>query len=277
MKNHFANSALQSILYILLVLLGILCFLPFYIMIINSTHSMNELMTRLYITPGKSFGVNFAKVNQMIDILRGFMNSAIITVSATVLSGYVGALTAFGIAKYQFPCRKIIYSIIIGSMMIPAQLGIVGFFRLNAALGTLDSYFPLIVPAMANASTVFFIIQYMEQALPDSLLEAARIEGCGEFVIFNRIVIAMVKPAIATMSIFNFIYSWNNFMTPMIVLFSQKNFTLPLLIMNLRGTYNRDFGATYCGIALSVIPILIAYAFMSRHITSGLTAGAVKG
>ena len=204
------------------------------------------------------------------------MNSCIITISATILSAYFGALTAFGLAKYSFKGRSALYALVVGSMMIPSQLGIVGFFRLNSSLGTLDTFIPLIVPAIANAGTVFFIIQYMRSALPDSLLEAARIEGSGEFAIFNYIVLAMVKPAIATMSIFNFIFGWNNFMTPMIVLFSQKNFTVPLLIMNLRGTYSRDFGATYCGIAMSIVPILAVYAFMSRQITGGLTAGAIK-
>jgi len=213
----------------------------------------------------------------MIDIWRGFLNSFIITTSATVLSAYFGALTAFGLAKYTFKGRKIIYALVVGSMMIPSQLGIVGFFRLSAAMGTLDTYIPLIIPYIANTSTVFFIIQYIRTALPDSLLEAARIEGSGEFAIFNYIVLAMVKPAIATMSIFNFIFSWNNIMTPMIILFSQKNFTVPLLIMNLRGAYNRDLGATYCGIAMSIVPIMVAYAFMSKQITGGLTAGAIKG
>lgn len=120
-------------------------------------------------------------------------------------------------------------------------------------------------------------MQYIKSSLPDSLLESARIEGCNEFIIFNRIALPMVKPAIATMSIFNFVGSWNNFMTPMIVLFNQKNFTLPLLIMNLRGTFNRDYGATYLAIAMSIVPIMIVYAFVSRTITEGLTAGAVKG
>jgi multiple sugar transport system permease protein len=267
----------KIVILFLLSLLALLCFSPFYIMIINSTHSANELLRSIFITPGRSFLENYATVNRMIDIRRGFLNSFIITISSTVLSAYFGALTAFGLAKYTFKGRGFFYSVVVGSMMIPSQLGIIGFFRLNSALGALDTFIPLIVPSAANASTVFFIVQYMRSALPDSLLEAARIEGCGEFTIFNYIVLVLVKPAIATMSIFNFIFSWNNFMTPMIILFSQKNFTIPLLIMNLRGTFNRDFGATYCGIAISIIPILITYACMSRYITSGLTAGAIKG
>lgn len=277
MKKRTVFPLSEVTIFVLLCLLAVLCFSPFYVMIINATHSSNELLTNLFIGPGFSLADNYRNMTHMINIWRGFLNSCIITVSGTILSAYFGALTAFGVSRYQFKGRSVIYAIIIGSMMIPSQLGIIGFFRINSAMGLLDTFVPLIIPAIANASTVFFIIQYMRSALPESLLEAARIEGSGEFTIFNYIVIPMVKPAIATMSIFNFIFSWNNFMTPMIVLFSQKNFTVPLLIMNLRGTFNRDYGATYCGIAMSIIPILVTYAFMSKHITNGLTAGAVKG
>lgn len=249
------KSISRVLIYLLLILLTIICFLPFYIMIINATHSTNELMTGLYLLPGDSLIENYHNMTNMIDIGRGFLNSIIITVSSTVLSGYFGALTAFGLTKYEFRGRNIIFAIIMMSMMIPSQLGIIGFFRLCKYMGILDTFFPLILPSIANASTVFFIMQYIRSSLPDSLLECARMEGCGEFLIFNRIVIPLIKPAIATMSIFNFVASWNNFMVPMIVLFSQKNFTLPLLIMNLRGSFNRDYGATYTALALSLIHI----------------------
>lgn len=272
-KIHMGRTAV----YIGLILLVILCFCPFYIMIINATHSSNELMTGMYLLPGKSTGKNYESMTAMINIGKGFFNSAVITVSATLLSAYFGALTAFGLTKYEFKGKNILFAVVMISMMMPAQLGIIGFFRLCKYMGILDTFLPLILPAIANAGTVFFVMQYMKSTLPDSLLESARIEGCGEFYIFNKIVLPLCKPAIATMSIFNFVGSWNNFMTPMIVLFNQKNFTLPLLIMNLRGTFNRDYGATYLAIALSIIPIMVVYAFMSKSITEGLTAGAVKG
>lgn len=267
----------RLIIYVLLILLTIICFLPFYIMIINATHSSDELMTGLYLLPGTNVAKNYVNMTQMINIGRGFLNSIIVTVSSTVLSAYFGAMTAFGIEKYEFKGKNVIFVAILMSMMIPAQLGIIGFFRLCKYMGMLDTFIPLILPSIANASTVFFIIQYMKSSLPDSLLECARIEGCGEFRIFNSIALPLIKPAIATMSIFNFVSSWNNFMTPMIILLNQKNFTLPILIMNLRGAFNRDFGATYLALALSVLPIMIAYAFMSKSITEGLTVGAVKG
>jgi multiple sugar transport system permease protein len=267
----------KFIIYFILVLLLVLCICPFYIMIINATHSTDELMVGLYLLPGTKLITNYHNLSQMINIWNGFINSIIISVSVTILSTYFGALTAFGLSKYDFPGKKIVYAVIMASMMIPAQLGIIGFFKLCKFMKLLDTFIPLIVPSIANAGTVFFVHQYMEQTLADSLIESARVEGCGEFRIFNKIVFPLSKPAVSTMAIFNFVASWNNFFTPMIILFNKNNFTIPLMIMNLRGAFNRDFGATYCAIAMSIVPIILIYSIISKNITKGLMAGAVKG
>lgn len=267
----------KFIVYAILAVLLILCIFPFYIMIINSTHTTEELMVGLYLGPGSALFSNYGNLSQMTDIWKGFLNSTVISVSSTLLSAYFGALTAFGLAKYEYKGKKIVLTIIMLSMMIPSQLGIIGFFRLCKYMDILDTFIPLILPSIANASTVFFVYQYMEQSISDSLIESARVEGCGEFGLFNRIILPLAKPGIATMAIFNFVGSWNNFLTPMIILFNQEKFTVPLLIMNLRGAFNRDYGATYCAIAMSIVPIIIIYCLISRHITEGLMTGAVKG
>lgn len=271
------KSSNKSIIYLFLILLLALCVFPFYIMIINATHSTDELMVGLYLLPGTELAGNYHNLSQMINIWQGFINSTVISVGATLLSTYFGALTAFGLSKYDFPGKKIVYVVITASMMIPAQLGIIGFFKLCKFLGLLDTFIPLIIPSIANAGTVFFVHQYMEQTISDSVIESARVEGCGEFRLFNTIILPLSKPAIATMAIFNFVASWNNFFTPMIILFGKNKFTIPLLIMNLRGAFNRDYGATYCAIAMSIIPIIVIYCLISRHITEGLMTGAVKG
>lgn len=264
-------------IYGALLLLLLLCIFPFYIMIINATRTSDELMVGLYLVPGQALFSNYKNLTQMVDIWRGFLNSVIIAVSSTALSAYFGALTAFGLAKYEYKGKKAIFRIIMLSMMIPTQLGIIGFFQLSKYLNILDTFVPLILPSITNASTVFFVHQYIEQSIPDSLIESARVEGCGEFSVFNQIILPLVKPGIATMAIFNFVGVWNNFLTPMIILFNQDKFTVPLLVMNLRGAFNRDYGATYCAIALSILPIILVYSVVSKHITEGLMAGAVKG
>jgi len=277
MTMRYTPLWVKLLLYTFLIFLAVLCLSPFYVMIINATYSSPELMVGLYLLPGRFTVDNYRSMTAMINIWQGFANSLTITLGSTLLSAYFGTLTAFGMAKYQFRGRAVLFGIIMISMMVPSQLGIIGYFRLCSSFKLLDTFYPLILPAIANASTVFFVMQYMRTMLPDSLIEAARIEGCGEIRVFHSVALPMVKAAIATMSIFNFVSSWNNFMTPMIVLLNQKNFTLPLLIMNLRGGFSRDFGATYSGIALSIVPILLVYTFMSRQVTDGITAGAVKG
>jgi multiple sugar transport system permease protein len=192
------------------------------------------------------------------------------------LSGYFGALTAYGFAKYHFPGEKILFSIVLASMMLPPQLSIIGFYQLNLKLKLLNSYFPFILPGIANATTVFFMRGMIEQGIPDSIMEAARLEGCSEFKIFNRIVLPCVMPGVATMCIFNFVSCWNNYLGPLIIMTESKKYTLPVMIAMIKGLYLSNYGAMYLAIAISIVPIIIVYAFCSKFIINGLTAGSEK-
>lgn len=276
-KSHRKIKPAVLFIYILLAILVIICVLPFYVMIINSTHSTNELYTGVDILPGKYFLQNLINLTSKVSMGRGFLNSAIISVSSTVLAIYFGAMTAFGLSEYRFKFRKGIYVILMCSMMIPGQLSIIGLFRLCRIMKLLDSYIPLILPSIANATTIFFLLQYMETTLDENLLDAARIDGATEVGIFHKVVFPITKPALATQGIFNFVSFWNNFFTPMILLFSDTKFTVPLLINNLNNGMLQDLGAKYAAISISIIPIIIVYAFLSRYITEGMMAGAVKG
>jgi multiple sugar transport system permease protein len=161
--------------------------------------------------------------------------------------------------------------------MLPTTLSIIGFFQFVSMLKLRDSYIPLIIPAIAAAGTVLFLRQYMMSALSVELIEAARLEGAGEYRIFNLIILPVIIPALAAQSIFTFVASWNNFITPFILLSSEKKYTLPMLVQNLRGNiYRTEYGSIYLGIAISLIPILIFYSLMSRFIISGITMGSLK-
>ena len=277
-KNDAAKFTLsKAVLYILLIFLAILCFLPFYIMIINSTHSNTELSSKLMLLPGKSLMENYKRLLENVNIWRGFFNSLFISVCVTILSGYFSALTAYGFSKFKFKGNNALYWVVLGTMMIPGQLGLIGFFQLSKSLNILNTYWPLILPSIANAGTVFFIKGYTDSAIHASLIESARIDGCGEFKIFNKIVLPLIIPSVATMSIFTFVNSWNNYLTPLVLLFDMDKFTLPILVVVARGVYQTDFGAIYTGIAISVVPIMIVFAFMSKYIIGGLTMGSVKG
>ena len=163
------------------------------------------------------------------------------------------------------------------SMMVPGQLGIIGLFRLCRELKMLDTYWPIILPSIANAGTIFFIYQFLETTMDDALLDSARIDGCNEVQIFHRFILPLAKPGIATMVIFNFVSYWNNFFSPMILLFSEEKFTVPILMNNMNSGMLQDLGAKYTAIAISIIPIIILYCFFSKFITEGMMAGAVKG
>lgn len=278
MKTNKSPISIKKVAsYILLILLSLICIVPFYIMIIDATHTNGEIASKLWLLPGKSLLNNYHRLVESVHIWRGFANSLFIAVSTTVVSGYFSALTAYGFSRYKFKGNKVLYAIVLGSMMIPMQLGFIGFYQLISKIHLLNSYIPLIVPSIANASSVFFIKGYTDGAVHESLIEAARIDGSSEFATFNKIGLPLIMPSIATMSIFTFIGTWNSYLTPLILITDMDKYTLPIMQVVARGVYKTEFGTIYTCIAISVVPIMIAFAFLSKKIIGGLTVGGVKG
>lgn len=190
---------------------------------------------------------------------------------------YFSAMTAYGMQVYNFKGRKILWAVILLVMMLPATLSFIGFYQFMAKLRLLNSYIPLVVPTVASAGTVLFLRQYLSSVLSMELIDAARIDGSGEYKTFNRIVLPVMTPALAAQCIFSFVGSWNNFFTPFVLISDTRKYTLPMLVQMLRGDiYRTEYGGIYLGIAVSIVPILIFYAFMSRFIISGITMGGVK-
>jgi len=211
------------------------------------------------------------------QIWQGFGNSAFISICTTILSIYFSAMTAYGLHVYRFKGRLVLWTIILVVIMLPSSLSIIGFYQFMSTMKLRDSYIPLIIPGIAAAGTVLFIRQYMTSVLSTDLIDAARIDGAHEYKIFNIIILPIMIPALAAQSIFTFVGSWNNFITPFILISNEKKFTLPMLVQSLRGNiYRAEYGAIYLGIAVSLIPIIIFYSFMSRFIISGLTMGGLK-
>lgn len=275
--NNIMTSSKKVSWYILLILLTLICLVPFYIMIINSTHTNGEIAAKLWILPGAALLDNYHRLLESVPIWKGFANSLFIAVAVTVVSGYFSALTAYGFSRYKFKGNKILYAVVLGSMMIPMQLGFIGFYQLISKMHLLNSYIPLIIPSIANASSVFFIKGYTDGAVHESLIEAARIDGSSEFSIFNKIGLPLIMPSVATMSIFTFIGTWNNYLTPLILITDMEKYTLPIMQVVAKGVYKTEFGAIYTCIAISVVPIMIAFVFLSKKIIGGLTIGGVKG
>lgn len=277
--NTIGFKIKKGILYFLLILLGIICLLPFLLMLVNATRSGSEIVTSFTLIPSSHLKENWDTVFEYFNLFLGMLNSVKVAVPATLLSAYFSALTAYALAMYKFKGSRLIFTVILIFMMIPGQLGLIGFYNLCTKLRLVNSYVPLIVPAIAAPGTVFFLRQYVLSVMPPSLIEAARIDGANELYIFHRIAIPMMSPGIATMSIMGFIGNWNSYLTPMIILNKNEKFTLPVMMATLRAStdINANQGAIYLAVAVSVIPILLVFAFFSKYIISSIAAGAVKG
>ncbi len=265
------------LLYLFLVILTVLAVIPFYITIINASHSDVSIVRSLNLLPGNHLMRNYDYIRRSMNIWRGFANSLTVSVPSVVLSLYFGSLTAYGFSKYRFRFSRPLFFLILMTLMVPMQLGLVGYYLMHSRLGLLDTYIPLILPWIAHPPTVFFMKMYIDSAIPDELIEAGRIDGSGEFRTFNTLILPLLTPAIATLAIFNFVSSWNNYIMPLTILFSRSRFTLPLLIAMLRGVYSDNYGAIYLGVAMSIVPIIAVYAAVSRKIIGGLVVGSVKG
>ena len=268
----------RTLVYIFLIALALMCLFPFLLMLINATRSGTEIASGFTLIPGSSTMENMKLVFNYFNPFRGIVNSLIVSIPATLLSAYFSALTAYGMVFYDFKGNKLLFGIILIFMMIPGQLSLIGFFDLCTKLGLVNSYIPLIVPAVASAGTVFFLRQYITSAMPKALIEAARMEGASEFYIFNHVVLPIVSPAVSTMGIMGFIGNWNNYLLPMILISTPEKMTLPVMMATLRAStdINANQGAIYLAVAISVIPILLVFACFSRYIISSVTAGAVK-
>lgn len=268
----------KSALYIILTALASVCLLPFLLMIVNATRSGNDIMTSFTLIPGKYLAENWKIVTENMNIGRGFVNSIFIAVCSTALVSYFSALTAYGFAFYDFKGKKFIFASILIFMMIPSQLGMLGFYDLMSKMKLIDSYIPLIIPSIAAPGTVFFLRQYVQSVMPRSVLEAPRIDGAGELYIFHKIALPIMSPGIATMAIGAFIGSWNSYLIPLILLNSSKKWTLPVMVASLNSVKDiaSNQGATYVTVAVSAVPIMIAFCFFSKYIISGISAGSVK-
>lgn len=268
----------KGILYVLLILLGAACLFPFLLMIVNATRSGVEITRSFTLIPSNHIKENWEVVFSYFNLFKGMWNSLLVAVPATLFTAYFSALTAYGLAMYQFKGSKLIFTTILVFMMIPGQLGLIGFYNLCTKLHLVNSYIPLVIPAIAAPGTVFFLRQYVLSVLPPSLIEAARIDGAGELYSFHRIVLPVMSPGIATMSIMAFIGNWNSYLTPMIILNKNDKFTLPVMMATLRASTDiqSNQGAIYLAVAISVIPILIVFCFCSKYIISSISAGSVK-
>ena len=277
--NTKSHRGMKVVIHVVCIVLALLSILPFWIMMVNATRSTNEIQQMAVSLVPSKFLMNNLKIltSKSFNPMVGFMKSIIISVGSTLLNVYFSSLTAYAIVAYQWKLKKAFFGFIIGVMMIPAQVTMIGFYQMVYKLGLTNKLFMLIIPAIAAPSIVFYMKQYLEPTLSMEIVEAARIDGAKEFRIFNTIVLPIMKPAIATQAIFCFVGSWNNLFTPLILLTKQEKYTMPIMVSLLRGDiYKTEYGSIYLGLTLTVLPLIVVYFALSRYIIAGVALGGVK-
>ena len=283
-KEQNSKTALKverAICYIGLVLLTFLCLFPFFILIINTTRSHPDIQKGFSFFPGRSFATNLKNVlgNENLPVVKGIMNSLLISVINAIFTTYFSTLTAYAIYAYEFKLKKAAFFFIMLIMMVPVQVSTLGFVDLMGKMDLLNTFIPLIIPSVASPVVFFFMKQYMESNLPLEIVEAARIDGSGEFRTFNSIILSIMKPALAVQGIFAFVNSWNNYFVPSLIIKSNEKKTLPILIAQLRSAdfLKFDMGQVYMLIGIAILPVVVVYMFLSKYIVKGVMEGSVKG
>ncbi|MBU3841156.1 MAG: carbohydrate ABC transporter permease [Candidatus Ruminococcus intestinipullorum] len=280
MKSKKGNHLQMILAYVVLVILAFLCLFFFYILIINATRSHADLQKGFSAIPGAYLLKNLKSVanDGSFPMFRGILNSLLVSTCTAGLCTYFSSLTAYGLYAYDFKLKKIAFTFIMAILVMPTQVTAMGFLRLVTNMGLYDSLLPLIIPSIASPAVFYFMYSYLQSSLPLSLVEAARIDGSGEFMTFNKIVLPIMKPAIAVQAIFTFVGAWNNYFVPALIIQSKDKMTVPVLIAMLRGAdyMNFDMGKIYTMIMVAIVPIIIVYLILSKYIIAGITLGGVK-
>jgi ABC-type glycerol-3-phosphate transport system permease component len=273
------TRAIQGIpLHIFLILLSIFFIFPFFWMITAAFKTNSELLGSVQsFLPSKWTFDNFQFAFETVPLWRNLFNSFFIAISYTILAVFFTSLGGFAFAKYDFPGRKYIFIIMLGTMMVPQAVGIVPSFILMKEFHWIDTYWSVIIPGTAHAFGIFFFRQYI-RGVSDELLDAARIDGCNDFQIYYRVVLPVITPALITMAIMDFIGSWNSYLWPLIVLRSLDMYTSVLAITAFPAPQFRPpWGAIMAGTTISVLPLIIVFVLLQRYFVSGLMTGSVRG
>lgn len=266
------------IMYAVLTIIAIISLFPFYWMLVASTHRSESILN---LPPPLFFGNDL--VQNYTDLLDGLpfwqamINSIFVGVVATVLVLFFCSLGGYAFAKYKFLGREKLFGLMLGTMMIPAILGIIPSFMLMRELGWLNTYLPLIIPGAANAFGIFWMRQYIQSSITDDLIDAARIDGSHEFRIYWNIVLPVITPALSALAILTFMGKWNDFFWPLLILKDEGKYTLPVALASLQNLYGQELGVQMLGSTIAILPVMLVFLMAARRFMAGLTAGAVKG
>lgn len=278
MKKEVGSYSFRKIItYLILVLMAVISVFPFYFMFVSATNKNAEILSiSPKLIPGSNLLINYDNLSDRLNVARTLFNSMVMAVSYTMLSVLLHSMAGFALTKYNFKGKGIFFTIIMITMMIPAQVMYVPLFTLMNKIGWANSYQAIILPALANAFGIFLMRQNM-MAFPNTLMEAARIDGCGEISIFFKIVMPNMTPAIGALGIYMFMSMWNSFMWPLIILNTKEMYNFPVALSMLDGVvWRKDYGVVMLAAAIATIPIMIIFFIFQRQFVAGVMGGAIK-
>ncbi|MDR1175489.1 MAG: carbohydrate ABC transporter permease [Treponema sp.] len=275
--SRFFDVWKKGTLYIILILLAFTMIMPFYMMFIYATLPTNKIFSYPpVIWFGSNIQSNLRVMNRIVNVLQSYLNSIIVTVSNTVLVLLFCSMGGYAFAMHNFRFKKQLFGILLVTMMIPWTAGIVPWFWLMSKFGWINDFKALIIPSAANAFGIFWMRQYCARNVPQSILDAARIDGCSEWTLFFHVVTPVILPAYASLGIMQFVNVWNDFVAPMMILRRKATHTLPIMLKTMVGDRGTDYGALMLASTCAVLPLLIVFLMASKFFMSGLTAGAIK-
>ncbi len=273
--RHPTHSAWAA--YALIGVGALIMLAPFYFMFVFATHERADIFS---VPPPLFFGShlldNVAFLTERIPFWRNLGWSVYVALASTALTLLFCSMGGYAFAMFEFRFKQPLFALVLGTMLLPSFMGIIPTFMIMDALGWIDEPRALYIPGAASAFGIFLMRQYVGSAVPRELIEAARMDGCGELGIYARIVLPLLKPALGTLALVTFIGSWNNFIGPLVVMRSPENFTLPLALRSMTSPVDTQWGALIAGSAIATLPLLVLFALASRQLIAGLTAGAVK-
>jgi len=268
---------LQSVaLHLVMLVISVFTLLPFFWMLSTSFMATGEASTLPLKFLPRSFSLDqYIFLFERMNLGRFFLNSLILSVSVTLVSLLVNSLAGFAFAKYTFRGQRPLFTFLLSSMIIPGQVTMLPVFLLLNKLGLLNTYFGIIIPGMASIFGIFLIRQYL-QSVPDSLIEAAKIDGARDFAIYWRVILPLAKPVLVTLALFTFMGTWNDFLWPLVVMTKEDMYTLPVAIANLMGEHAQDPELMMAGSVVTITPVLVVFLIAQKYYIKGIMLGGVK-
>jgi multiple sugar transport system permease protein len=269
--------AARVLLYAALILGALIALFPMLWMVSASLMPTGEATASPpRLLPSRLTGEHYRALFTRLNVGRYLVNSAIVALTVTVVSLFVNSMAGYAFAKLRFRGRDRLFRGLTLGLVVPVQVAMLPLFLLMKELGMINTYWGVIIPGLASIFGIFLVRQYA-LSIPDDLLDAARIDGASELRIYWSVVLPTIRPILATLAIWTFLATWNDFMWPLIVLSDESRFTLPVALANLSGEHVQDTELMMAGSVLTVLPVMVVFLFLQRFYIAGITAGSVKG